>query len=118
MLTTESPSELNAIKNLTKCGRRKSTPCDRSRERHGDRNDLRSGSTRAMINRRQIRAARLIVATLLLAACASDTPIATLPRLMARADFAQWRTIAFTAGVPVPDEGVKRSTIALLEGML
>jgi hypothetical protein len=69
-------------------------------------------------NRRQIRAARLIVATLLLAACASDTPISTLPRLIARADFDQWRGIAFNAGVPVPDEGVKLATIALLEGML
>jgi hypothetical protein len=80
--------------------------------------DVHPAESGGQVNRRQIRAARLIVATLILAACASDTPISTLPRLMASATFDHWRTIAFQAGVPVPDEGVKKATIALLEGML
>lgn len=71
-------------------------------------------------NRRQIRAARLIAATILQAAAQSPkpTPIPWLPSLVARMSFEQWRTLAFTAGVPVPDEGVKIATIALLQGVL
>ena len=69
-------------------------------------------------NRYQIRKARQIVAVLILAAAASDTPFAMLPRLIARADEAQWRGIAFQAGCPVPDAGTKAATIAILEGLL
>jgi hypothetical protein len=69
-------------------------------------------------NRRQIRAARLIAAVLIMGAAQSETPLTWLPGLIGKMSFDQWRTVAFTAGVPVPDEGVKLATIALLQGVL
>jgi pseudouridine-5'-phosphate glycosidase len=69
------------------------------------------------INRRQIRAGRLIAAVIVQAAAQTDTPLAVLPKLAAAMSFDQWRTLAFTVDLPVPDEGVKLATIAILNGL-
>ncbi len=65
-------------------------------------------------NQYQRRKARAIAATFMLAAIASDTPLAKLPELAARMNDAQWRTVAFQAGQPVPDHAAKVLTVALL----
>jgi len=55
-----------------------------------------------------------MAATFMLAACASDTPLANLPLLAARMNDEQWRTVAFQVGQPVPDHAAKVLTVALL----
>jgi len=55
-----------------------------------------------------------MAATFMLAACASDTPLANLPLLASRMTDNQWRCVAFQAGQAVPDHAAKVLTVALL----
>lgn len=67
-----------------------------------------------MPNTYQRRKAKAMAGVLILAAAASETPMSQLPELAARMSAAQWQTIAFQAGQPVPDHAAKVYTVALL----
>jgi hypothetical protein len=65
-------------------------------------------------NAYQARKARQISACLLQAAARSSVTLRELPKLAARMSMDQWRTVAFQAGVAVPDLAAKRATVAYL----
>jgi hypothetical protein len=59
--------------------------------------------------------ARAIAACLLQACTRSEqVSVRELPKLAARMSNAEWRTVAFQAGVAVPDLAAKRVTVAYL----
>lgn len=66
------------------------------------------------INGYQKRKAKAIAGVLALNAAISDTPMAQLAQLASRMTSDQWRTVAFSANQPVPDEPCKIMTVALL----
>ena len=66
------------------------------------------------MNRYQMRKAKLIAATLILAAAQTDVPMTQLALLASRMDEAQWRTVSFAAGVAVADQQARVMVVALL----
>ena len=67
-----------------------------------------------MTNRYQMRKAKLIAATMVLAAAQTDVPMTQLALLASRMDEAQWRGVSFQAGVSVADTPCKVLVVALL----
>jgi hypothetical protein len=70
-----------------------------------------------MSNSYQRRKARLIAATLLIAAAQSDTPMSSLAQLAAMMDESQWRTVSLQSGVAVADLPARVYVIAILGGL-
>lgn len=67
------------------------------------------------MNRYQMRKAKLIAATMVLAAAQSENvPMTQLALLASRMDEAQWRGVSFQAGVSVADTPCKVLVVALL----
>jgi hypothetical protein len=67
-----------------------------------------------MPNAYQRHKARLIAATLLLAATQTDIPMSQLALLASHMSPEQWRTVSFQAGVAVADKAAQVLTVALL----
>jgi hypothetical protein len=66
-------------------------------------------------NRYQAKKGRRMAATILRAACSSQSvTISELARISSKMTEDQWRTVAFQAGVAVPDVEAKRATVAYL----
>jgi hypothetical protein len=65
-------------------------------------------------NSYQSRKARQISACLLQACARSSVTLRELPKLAARMSMEEWRTVAFQAGVAVPDYAAKLLTVAYL----
>lgn len=66
------------------------------------------------MNRYQNRKARQMAAVLMVAAVAADVCYFEAGMLADRMTEDQWRTVAFTAGVPVADRAAQTLTIAYL----
>ena len=67
------------------------------------------------MNRYQMRKAKLIAATMVLAAAQSENvPMTQLALLASRMDEAQWRGVSFQAGVAVADAPARILVVALL----
>jgi hypothetical protein len=62
----------------------------------------------------QSRKARQIAACLIEAAARSSVTLRELPAIAARMNMAEWQSVAFQAGVAVPDYSAKLLTIAYL----
>ena len=62
----------------------------------------------------QASKARKMAACLLRAAASSSVTIRELPQIAARMNMAEWQSVAFQAGVAVPDYSAKLLTIAYL----
>lgn len=67
------------------------------------------------MNRYQMRKAKLIAATMVLAAAQStDVPMAQLSFLASIMSESEWRTVSFAAGVAVADQQARVMVVALL----
>ena len=66
------------------------------------------------MNRYQMRKAKLIAATLILAAAQTDVPMTQLAHLAAAMDHRQWISVSLQAGVAVADTPCRVLVVALL----
>ena len=66
------------------------------------------------MNAYQTKKARLIAASLMLAAMQSETPLSSLPALAASMSHRQWVSVSLAAGVPVADQPARVMVLALL----
>lgn len=69
------------------------------------------------MNRYQKHKAKLIAATLLIAAAQSNTPMSQLAGMAASFGESEWRTVSFTAGVAVADTPARVYVVAILGGL-
>lgn len=70
-----------------------------------------------MPNGYQVKKAKAIAGTLVLAAAQSDTQMHDLAKMAAMMTMAQWRTASFSAGVPMAELECKVLVVAMLGTM-
>lgn len=69
------------------------------------------------MNSYQRRKARMIAASILSAACQSDTPIGNLPRMLVTLDERAWVSVSLAAGQSVADTQCRALVVAILGGL-